>query len=44
MAQSNPELAAQAEAAERKAREAEAPSEESGDYEEAYADDDGGEN
>ncbi len=44
VAQSNPELAAQAEAAERKAREAEAPSEESGDYEEAYADDDGGEN
>lgn len=44
VAQSNPELAAQAEAAERKAREAEAPSEEGGDYEEAYADDDGGEN
>ena len=44
VAQSNPELAAQAEAAEQKAREAEAPSEESGDYEEAYADDDGGEN
>lgn len=39
VAQSNPELAAQAEAAQRKARETQAPSEDGGDYEEAYADD-----
>lgn len=39
VAQSNPELAAQAEAAQRKGKEAQAPSEDGGDYEEAYADD-----
>ena len=38
VAQSNPELAAQAEAAQRKAKETQAPSEDGGDYEEAYAD------